>query len=276
MNNLVQRTLTGSIFVAAIIGAVCFHIYAYGILFLIFTILGVYEFYTNLEKSGIKPQKYLGITISALLIISAVYYAPQIHQIPVSHFVWFIPLLFIIGIIELYRKQEQPFHNIAFTWFGILYIAVPFALMAFLFYNFTSHTFHFIIPLGIFLLTWTNDTFAYLTGMALGKHRLWERISPKKSWEGFFGGTLFSLIAAFTIAYFDKTYTLCDWLIISCIVSVCGTFGDLFESLFKRSLQIKDSGNILPGHGGILDRFDSVLFIIPFVFTYLLIKFSLF
>lgn len=148
-----------------------------------------------------------------------------------------------------------------------LYIAVPFSIIPCL--AFSNNGFVWIYPLAIFLFLWTNDTGAYCFGTLFGKHRLFERISPKKSWEGSIGGGVLSLVVASVVAYFDQSLNLWQWLGFALVVVVFGTWGDLVESLLKRQLGIKDSGNILPGHGGMLDRFDSSLLAIPAVAVYL-------
>jgi phosphatidate cytidylyltransferase len=181
-------------------------------------------------------------------------------------------------IIELYRKQERPFDSIAHTLLSVLYSAVPFSIFPFSAFSrsgleplikLNGIEFSPGIVIGFFLLLWANDTGAYLVGVTFGKHRLMERISPKKSWEGFFGGMLITLAAAWFLAGWLGVVSRTGWMIISVIISVAGTYGDLTESMLKRSLGIKDSGSIMPGHGGFLDRFDSVLISFPLVYLYI-------
>jgi phosphatidate cytidylyltransferase len=178
-----------------------------------------------------------------------------------------LPLVSIIFIAELYRFKKSPFENIAMTLVGVLYIAMPFGLLNFFYLS--GHNYAFILLLGYFVILWINDTFAYLFGTAFGKHRLFERISPKKSWEGSIGGALISIIAAWLIASFTNSLPLIHWIVIAIIIVICGTLGDLVESMLKRSLNCKDSGTLLPGHGGILDRFDAVLISAPIIFVYI-------
>jgi phosphatidate cytidylyltransferase len=178
-------------------------------------------------------------------------------------------LVFIVPIRELYRTDSNnPIPNIATTLFGIVYIAFPFGLMNFMFRYKGIETFHLL--LSMFVILWTADTFAYLVGSKIGKNRLFERISPKKSWEGSIGGAIAALIAAFIFSVYFKEMSLALWLGYALIIVVAGTYGDLIESMFKRSLNIKDSGNILPGHGGILDRFDAVFMAVPAAILYLM------
>ena len=182
----------------------------------------------------------------------------------------FIPLIIFVFINELYRNNKKPFSNIAYTLLGIVYIAFPLSL--FNFFVFRGSPIVYYTPnilLGFFILLWAYDTGAYLFGVSLGKHRLFPRISPKKSWEGFLGGAITSLIISYFISTYFSELQFQHWIVISFIIIVMGTFGDLVESLFKRSINLKDSGKIFPGHGGILDRIDSILLSAPIVFTYL-------
>jgi phosphatidate cytidylyltransferase len=181
-----------------------------------------------------------------------------------------IPLLFSIFIFELYRKTEKPFHNIAFTIFGVIYIVLPFALLMVIpFLSSGNPGYQAHLVFGYFLLLWASDTGAYLSGMAFGKRKLFERISPKKSWEGSIGGTLLNLFFAWCCSRWFPELDHLTWTIMGLLIVVTGTFGDLAESLLKRTLNIKDSGNILPGHGGLLDRFDALLVSVPFVLAFL-------
>jgi len=183
-------------------------------------------------------------------------------------------------VVELYRHQEKPFDSLAHTLFSILYIAVPFALFPFSAFSHTGLksilpydqiTFSPGIVIGFFILLWANDTGAYLIGISLGRHRLMERISPKKSWEGFIGGILVSAVVAWLLSGWFGVVGKINWIIISVIISVAGIYGDLIESMLKRSIGVKDSGNIMPGHGGFLDRFDSAIISFPLVYLFILL-----
>ncbi|MEO6884262.1 MAG: phosphatidate cytidylyltransferase [Bacteroidia bacterium] len=272
MNNFFQRTLTGILFVAVLIGCILWNYYSFAALFLLITVLGLLEFYSLVERDNIHPQKYFGIIIGALVYIS--FANPfETYNLPISFFVLMviiIPIFFTAFIVELFRKKEKPFTNIAYTFLGVFYVALPFGLLDLLYFQYINYNPSKII-LGYFFLMWTNDTGAYLCGRAFGKHKLFERISPKKTWEGTIGGVILSIAIAFVIAHFFTQLRLVDWIVIALIVSIIGSLGDLVESLFKRSINVKDSGKILPGHGGILDRFDAVLISTPFVIAYLLI-----
>ena len=181
-------------------------------------------------------------------------------------------------VIELYRRQDKPFDSLSHTFFSILYTAVPFSMFPFAAFSRTglnsllphpNISFSPGIVIGFFILIWANDTGAYLTGMSFGRHNLFERISPKKTWEGFFGGIILSLVAAWFLSGWLGVVDKTQWVIIAMIVSVSGTYGDLIESMLKRSSGVKDSGTIMPGHGGFLDRFDSAIVSFPLVYLFI-------
>lgn len=231
-------------------------------------ILSMHEFYRISLKERIRAQKYYGIFIGLLFFLSNYLFAQNIVDYKV--YIIFVPLIIFVFINELYRNNKKPFSNIAYTLLGIIYIALPISTFNFFVFsgnpisNYSSN-----ILLSFFILLWATDTGAYIFGVSFGKHKLFPRISPKKSWEGFFGGALTSLIASYFISKFFPELPLIHWVVISFIIIIMGTFGDLTESLFKRSISIKDSGKIFPGHGGILDRIDSALLSAPIIFTYL-------
>lgn len=266
MSNLAQRALTGTVFVLAIVAAIIFKSWIFHLVFGTIAVLGLHEFYTLFKGSKYSPHATFGI-ISGIFIYSfGVFsiYKPEVLN-------WLIGVLLLsfplFAFAELYRKKKTPFENIGLTVLGLVYIILPLLLLNFLI-EFSETTFKitsFWPVLSIFILVWCSDTFAYLVGRKFGKHKLFERISPKKSWEGFFGGMFFSVLAGVLIAYFIEA-PIYQYVIYGLLISTCGTIGDLVESMLKRSLSIKDSGSILPGHGGILDRFDAVLFVIPILY----------
>lgn len=177
-------------------------------------------------------------------------------------------MLSCIFFIKLYKKKEKkPFTNIAYTFLGIVYVALPFSLLHFV--AFSPGHFSYQILLGCLLLQWSSDVGAYFAGVRFGKTKLFERVSPKKSWEGSIGGTLLALLMGFVLAQYFTDLLLWQWLSIAGIIVISGTYGDLVESLFKRSIEIKDSGASIPGHGGFLDRFDSLLLSVPFIIAFL-------
>lgn len=271
-NNFIQRTITGIIFVAVLVGGILGGPVSFSILFALITALTIREFGTIVSKQdGVQINKSICMLAGVFLFFGFAYIgiAPGQNEI-------LIPYLFLIiylMIAELYLKRKNPLHNIAYTMMSQMYIALPFAALNILAFH-TSLTgsaseYNPILPLSIFVFTWINDTGAYCTGVLFGKHRLFERISPKKSWEGSIGGGIFSTIAAVIMAHFFPFMPLGVWIGLGLTVVVFGTWGDLTESLLKRTLDIKDSGNILPGHGGMLDRFDSTLMAVPASVIYL-------
>jgi phosphatidate cytidylyltransferase len=268
MNSLIKRSITGALFVFVLMGSIILSEISATIILSLFFVLGVFEFYTLFDQhEQIRLNKWINIAFSlaafTLLILALNKIIPSIFALTA------VPLVFIMNTTELWRKQKHPIQNMAIGTFGMVYLIAPFFLMIYL-----HHIDQYVIaemddkpylPMlaGFFILVWTNDTFAYLTGMALGKRKLFERISPKKTWEGTIGGALFTVLGGFIISIFTETNDLTFWLIGAAFIAPLATIGDLLESQIKRSLNIKDSGNILPGHGGILDRFDAALFAIP-------------
>jgi phosphatidate cytidylyltransferase len=201
---------------------------------------------------------------AACFIISFFIASGDLHQ---KYFLTIFPLLAIVFIIKLYKISEtKPFTNVAFTLLGLVYIAVPLSLISFI--AFADGRYRYEMILGTLLILWATDTGAYFAGTYLGKHKLFPRVSPKKTWEGFAGGAVLALIFAFGLSRYFDILSLIDWLIVGVIIIIGGTFGDLVESLLKRSIEIKDSGNVLPGHGGFLDRFDGLLIASPFLVAY--------
>ncbi len=268
MKTIVTRTLTGIVFIAIIIGGICLSIYTFMAVFLLVSVLGLLEFYKLAESDTAQPQRINGIVFGSLLFISVALVA---HGILAAKFLLLNLLLaFTIFIIEMYRKKDHPLHNIAITLMGVFYIALPLSILNFFYSPFqSSGEFNTHILIAFFTITWLVDTAAYLVGMAIGRHRLFERISPKKSWEGSVGGFVMGIITAWLLSLIFKDLQFYQWAIISVIITVSGGFGDLVESMFKRSVNTKDTGTLLPGHGGILDRFDCVFFSAPFVYVYI-------
>ncbi len=268
MKVFVTRSITAIIFATLVISSIMVHHLFFSILFLLVTILGLFEFYKLLKSIDVYPNKFSGILAGAVLFITnaLVAYGYAEFRILMANFV----VIFLIFFVELFQKHSKPFSDITFAVFGLVYIALPFSLLHYL----PNPTIepgvrHTILLLGFFIIVWTNDTGAYIVGSLIGKRRLFPRHSPKKSWEGAIGGAIFSVVAGCIMAGFSNVITRFDWIAISIIIAIFSTYGDLFESMFKRSLNQKDSGSILPGHGGILDRFDGVFFAVPFVLVYL-------
>ena len=265
MNDIVLRAGTGAIFIGLIIGGIAYSEFTSVIVLSLFAVLGLEEYYRLFKsKKMVAPTKSVGMAggLSLLLIAILVRWevvAPKIMIVG-------LPLLFIAFLPELYAKSKTPITNVAVTTFGWIYVLLPMYLIINL-RSLNPEVSGWILPIGMFLIIWTNDTFAYLSGRFFGKTKLFERISPKKTWEGTVGGIIFALAAAYLVAYFSEMDIL-FWLPAALIISVFSIYGDLFESLIKRSLNIKDTGTILPGHGGILDRFDASLFAAPLFFAW--------
>jgi phosphatidate cytidylyltransferase len=278
LSNFFRRTLTGVWIVLFIFGGFWLHPISFFLTGLILLIGTQYEYYLMISNTGVKPQMLTGIFTGLIAYILSTLIAAG--KIPSNFLLILIPLMSVIMIIELYRKQEKPFDSLAHTFFSVLFTAVPFSMLPFA--AFSRNGLDSILPhssiqfspgivLGFFILLWANDTGAYLIGISLGKHRLMERISPKKSWEGFVGGLLIAAAIAWLLSGWLGVLDTKGWIIVSVIVSIAGTYGDLVESMLKRSLGIKDSGTILPGHGGFLDRFDSAIISFPLVYLYILV-----
>jgi phosphatidate cytidylyltransferase len=264
------RTITGFFFIIVMLASVLLGHYAFDIFYLLLSIWCLYEFYGLVSQSGAEPGQITGLLNGIMLYIAAalISFADTNSN---SFYLLLIlaPGLAAIFIQELYKKSEAPFINIAFTILGLVFVVVPFSFFHALAYlnPFTGFNFHF--PLAFLIMLWANDTGAYLSGYFFGRTKLFERHSPKKTWEGFIGGVLISAGAAYIISifYFDLSWS--QWIFMAMLISCFGTLGDLVESMFKRSLNVKDSGGILPGHGGLLDRFDGLFLSAPIVYAYL-------
>ena len=264
MSNLAKRSITGLLFGIVVLGSIFYGPYTQISIFSLFMLLGLIEYYRLFDQHPIVIiSKEIGVFIGVFIFSLMVGISLKI--LPIISITIIFPLFFTLILNELWKKQENPIINISVLVFGIIYIVIPFYLTIDLNLRDTSD-----LPLivGMLLLIWTNDCFAYCIGRLLGKRKLFERISPNKTWEGAIGGIVFTLILGYIIgAYINKGEEL-FWMVSALIIAPCSIYGDLLESLFKRSLNIKDSGTILPGHGGILDRFDAALFAIPFFYSW--------
>lgn len=265
-NNLTQRIITGLAGSAGIIFGICYSEWTYYLIFLIICFFSIREFYTLAGLDGVVPQAAFGI-ICGVVIYSLSFFIEK-GDISYRYYFSIFPLISFVYLIKLYKKFERkPFTNIAYTFLGIFYVAVPFSLLNIA--VFENGDYNYQIILGCLLILWASDTGAYFAGTFFGKSKLFERISPKKSWEGFIGGAVLALIFAYGLSTYFHLLTLWQWLIVGLIIIIGGTFGDLVESLLKRSIEIKDSGDSLPGHGGFLDRFDGLFISAPFIVAYL-------
>lgn len=264
--NIVVRILSGIVFVSLLLGGILFNEYTFAALFTLITGLALFEFYGLLQKnSDAEIVRWYNVLGGVVLFLSG--YFIIAHQCYVGLMLYIAYLLFLF-VSELYLKHENPIKSLGYALLGQIYIAVPFTLANYLVFAYNGE-YHSVYLMALLIFIWIDDSFAYLTGMAFGRHRLFERISPKKSWEGFIGGAIFTIGSSLIFAHFFEGMSTITWLGFAAIVVAFGTWGDLIESLIKRTLGVKDSGNMIPGHGGMLDRFDSTIFAIPAVFLYL-------
>lgn len=276
-NSFRQRVVTAVLFVVIVLAAMTVHMYTFLLLFALINVLCHREFHMlshkDMAPAGLKkivlayttlgsiPFLLAAVHFSGLYIIGPEYLPALALAMPLAASLCYIAML--------YTRIEKPFQSVATALAGLFYITAPFTLL--LFISFDSGVFDFRPALGLLLLNWLNDTGAYLAGSRIGRHLFFPRISPKKTWEGFLGGAAVTLLGSWAVTAVLGYYPLAVWLILAGIVVVFGTLGDLVESMFKRSLSVKDTGAMLPGHGGALDRFDAFLFLLPFAAFYLLI-----
>ena len=266
MTNLQQRVIAAVIAVPFLIFCIVYSDWTFYALFAIIAVLAQLEFYKLLGLNGNEPLTYYG-TFCGFILVSVSFFIEK-GLIPESNYYVLSPLMALIFFIKLYKaKDDKPFRNIAYTFLGVIYVALPFALLIIL--AFLTYKYSWQRPLGCLFLLWASDTGAYFAGTKFGKTKLFERVSPKKSWEGSVGGFIASMIVAFVLSKYFLDLEPWQWLGCGAIIVVAGTYGDLVESLFKRSIKIKDSASTIPGHGGFLDRFDGLLLSIPFIITFL-------
>jgi phosphatidate cytidylyltransferase len=267
-SNFGQRTLTGALYVTAVVGSTLWSAYAFFVFLFVVNFFCLKEFYELVlpDKSWI--EKYLGIIAGSIIYV--MFATTFSAHLSLAWYYNLIPVFLTIFIIKLFEKTHNEFSTLGFQVLGIIYITLPMVMLTKMGF-FSSFDYSAGLPLGFFILLWTSDTGAYLAGRSLGKHKLFERISPKKTWEGSAGGLILTLGIAYGISYIFDDITRTDWLVVGLLIVIFGTFGDLFESLLKRNLRIKDSGDLLPGHGGVLDRFDALFLAVPAVFFYLVL-----
>lgn len=276
MKNFIVRTITAVFFVAAIVS--CFlRPEAMILLFGLVTGMTIWEFAGLVnDRGGIAVNQMISTVAGVYFFLAMAGYCSGITQ--PSIFIPYLITLIYLMVSELYLKQEDPVNDWAYTMMSQLYIALPFSLLNVLAFQSDAEGIHFVwsVPLSVFIFLWINDAGAYICGSLLGKHKLFPRISPGKSWEGSIGGGILVMIVAVLVWYLLEQYeqnalglSVVEWIGLGLVIVIFGTWGDLVESLFKRTLGIKDSGSILPGHGGMLDRFDSSLLAIPAAVIYL-------
>ena len=272
MNNFWTRAITGVVFVSALIFFAVTNKFLLAFLFLFFTIVGTYEYFNIVNnKKNISVNRIGGYILSIgsyLTIVSVTYF-----ELPETYLVVLIPILTLLFINELFRLKENGFTNVLHTIMPTLYVAIPFSL--FMVSNELIQTSEFKhsadLVLMFFFTLWANDTGAYLSGRSFGKRKLFPKISPNKTWEGTIGGALLAVLLAYNCGAYFTLLSRTEWVVMALIIVVFGSLGDLVESMLKRSYDIKDSGKILPGHGGILDRFDGLLIAAPVVFSFIVL-----
>jgi len=269
MSNFSKRIIFGLIYVALVMFSSLFGSVLFYTLFFIFLLFSLYEFLKMIELKSLYPY-ILAITSYTLAIISnnnIIHLEDNLSQKIIVGGVTFIIYFTLISALISSRKNAIQYLGRIFL--SVVYIIIPFSLLIKLPYlNFESRYDSSVI-LGIFILVWSNDVFAFLIGKNFGKHKLIERVSPNKTVEGFLGGFIFTFIAGFFISKYCQGIQPIQWFAIAIIVSVFGVLGDLIESMFKRQANLKDSSNFIPGHGGFLDRLDSIIFATPFIYIYL-------
>lgn len=270
MKNLLTRTVTGLLFAVVMVGSIIYAIEAFGLLMLFFVIIGSHEVSLLFKKDVISRKDRVLFVLPAIasygiLLLTA------LQILDYKHLILNIILLLFPFLHALFSKRHLFFEVVTIHWVALFFVALPSGLMLLFFSEDLMGPMagpHILLTVIAFI--WINDIFAYLVGVRFGKHRLFERVSPKKSWEGSFGGLIFTLLAALLLAKNVAWIGIADSLMIALIVVITGSLGDLIESKIKREAGVKDSGKLMPGHGGVLDRFDAAFFAIPFVFVYLL------
>lgn len=265
--DLLTRGISGLVFLIILIGSMLWVKMAFSLLFLVFTVIGLHELIKIIAAKQQMVDRwmiYLFGILAYLMINAFSYFSPDHHLLPSI-----LPVLLIYpvyGLLNLFLKKSNDPGIYSPVLTAVLLVPVPFGLLNFLFLE-NSEGMQPV--LAFFILLWSNDTFAYLIGKFLGKHKLMEHVSPKKTWEGFIGGLVFAVLAGFLLKDHISILGGNNWIFISVAVGFFGTMGDLYESRMKRWAGVKDSGQIMPGHGGVLDRFDGVMFSMPFVLAIL-------
>ncbi len=269
MKEFVRRSVTGIAFVAIMLAGITVHQYVFAVVFTGFLLLTLFEFYKISENIGYGPSTKIGLTCGFLLFI--IFFLTASNVIPRKFILLSILIPLFTLLPNLFDKRKNGFKNSMITIAGIIYIALPFSLLSYIILpeNLSGSRFYPWILLGVFLIIWIYDSMAYVFGSLMGKHKICVRISPQKSWEGLIGGAIFAIIMGILNSVIFHELSLTSWVVIALLTVAFGTSGDFFESKLKREAGVKDSGNILPGHGGLLDRFDTVLFAAPVIFVWI-------
>ena len=272
LKNLIVRALSGAVLVALILGAVLYSPITFGVLFCVIVVIGAWEFYCALGRSGKPLASPLVLSLGAGLLFATSFLSQYYGLSHVGFAPYFLFLLYLF-VRQLYEPNVNAVEAWGYGVLGQLYVALPFAILPFLLISYSEGVmvYHRDLLISLLLVIWCYDSFAYLFGVTLGRHRLFERISPKKSWEGAIGGGLTTLALSYFLPCLFPSSMLSEWQWVgfAAVTVLFSTWGDLVESLFKRTIGIKDSGFILPGHGGVLDRFDSLLLAAPAVWIYI-------
>ena len=271
-SNFLQRAITGILFVGVLVGCILYDPWTFSALFVVISALTIREFGHLINQvEGVSINKNITMLAGVYLYMAVMAFCTNLSGSKI--FLPYLLLIMYLMISELYLKKENPVMNWAYSMLSQLYIALPFAMLNILSFHTspmdTSVSYNPILPLSVFVFIWLSDTGAYCVGSLIGRHRLFERISPKKSWEGSIGGGIVAIGSSFIFAHYFPIMNMAEWAGLALIVVIFGTWGDLTESLLKLQIHIKDSGAILPGHGGMLDRFDSALMAIPAAVVYL-------
>ncbi len=268
MNNLLTRASSGAVYVAAIVGAILGGETWFTMLCALFAVLAVTEFERLVEKPPRDAAALMAVLLDVVVAASVVW-MPYFLSVKALYTILFPGFVLMRGVLALYDRREKAFLCAASSIMAVIYTAMPMAILAYIYQS--AGTAGKWLVLIAFIMVWLNDTGAYCVGSACGKHKMFPRLSPKKSWEGFFGGLVCCVGAGVACNYIvdARGWDLGLWIGLGIVVCAAATWGDLFESLLKRNLGVKDSGNLIPGHGGILDRIDSMLFVSPAVLLYI-------
>ena len=275
MKGLIKRAFTALVFVLVMLLGLYGSRYSFVILFAVITTGCLWEYFLivmNRKNRVDKIRVWLGVAFGLTPFVLAS--VLQLGRIEINEdfiiitALLFFPFIFLAFIYELFARSKWPFSNVAYIVLGMVYIGAPFALLDFI--AFDGDKFYANTVMGLLILSWANDTGAYLVGSSIGKHKLLPRISPGKTWEGSIGGVLITFVVGYLLYFMFPELRLVDWLVLAGIVAIFGSIGDLVESMLKRSFDVKDSGSLLPGHGGLLDRFDAFIFLLPFAAAYIL------
>lgn len=270
LKNLLIRTLSGAVMLTLLLGATLYSYTTFLILILLILVGGMWEFYRLVELDGARPQRWLGMTMGLLLMMGSIVYFAEMNQ--PQNALYFLPFILVIPflmlIVELFAGEGDLVKGVGSSLLGVVYVALPLSLLIGIPLLIGDGGWEPWSLLWFIFIIWANDVFAYLVGITLGRHKMCPTISPKKSWEGFVGGIVGAMVAGYVASQVLEDAPQL-WCGLALVAAVTGVLGDLVESQLKRRVGVKDSGALIPGHGGVLDRFDALLLAIPFVFLYL-------